>query len=274
MSIRASFSVPRLKKKVKHWLYHRCPVRAGWMSYFGTKIYFPRNCHLVNRVIQCGIYEPELLGDIQTVLRGEGVHFDIGANIGLMAVPLLSEDPNIIIHSFEPSPVTFTYLTRTHRESSHKHRWHISDVALAADDGTTSFCMHPESEGAFDGISDTGRVPDGQLVQVKMLMLDTYWEHAGKPAVRTIKIDVEGFEDEVLRGAGKVLRQCRPVVFLEWSKENLRPGIKAASIMSLATQLEYQVYSLPGRQRILDLTDLLTSMKFTESFMMAPIVSE
>jgi FkbM family methyltransferase len=241
------------------------------MRYFGERVYFPRDCHLVARVLHAGVYEPELIDELISALRGGGVHFDVGANIGLMAIPLLNAVPDVYIHSFEPSPRTFQYLQRTHRETKFRARWAIADVALSSSSGVTSFCMHNESDGAFDGILDTRRAKNGEIVEVSMITLDTYWIEAGRPAVNTIKIDVEGFEDEVLKGGKLLLSTCRPLVFLEWSAANLRPGLQVAEILNVATKLGYRIYSLPWRQSLFDATDLVTAMRFSESFMLAPI---
>ncbi len=53
-----------------------------------------------------------------------------------------------------------------------------------------------------------------QTIKVANVRLDDYWDTINMP-VKLIKIDVEGAELEVLRGAEKLLAQCKPVLLIE-----------------------------------------------------------
>ena len=52
-------------------------------------------------------------------------------------------------------------------------------------------------------------------VRVPCVTLDDLWEGAGRPWVSFAKIDVEGAEDDVLRGALGMIAACRPTLIVE-----------------------------------------------------------
>ena len=69
-----------------------------------------------------------------------------------------------------------------------------------------------QPDGAFNSLEANGN-GSGPIVEVERL--DDVWEGAGRPAVSVVKIDVEGFELEVLEGSQALLRDSQPVVLVE-----------------------------------------------------------
>jgi hypothetical protein len=53
--------------------------------------------------------------------------------------------------------------------------------------------------------------------------LDSWWDRSGRPEVDVLKLDTEGSELLILRGACALIEHCRPVVFLEIHEQNLEP---------------------------------------------------
>src|SRR5438132_996545 len=87
-------------------------------DYFGTKIYFPRNSVLFKLVCVQGIYEDQYLRILLKLCqKPDSVFFDVGANIGLLSVPILATNPSAQVVSFEPSPNSLPYLLKTREES-------------------------------------------------------------------------------------------------------------------------------------------------------------
>ena len=59
-------------------------------------------------------------------------------------------------------------------------------------------------------------------MSVQTETLDGWWRGHGRPSIDVVKVDAEGAELLILRGADEVLAQCRPTIFLEISQDNLR----------------------------------------------------
>ena len=257
-----------LRRRLRWWILNDFPLSRGQFKYCGSRVFFPRHCHLLERLQREKIFESELVDGVLKSLNAGGVYFDVGANIGLLAVPILQRKPDVVVHSFEPSPTTIKFLQRTWEANPHRERWKINEIALGAAEGTATFYVHSADVGAFDGLSDTGRAGEAKKVDVAVSTLDTYWTSIGCPKVDCIKIDVEGFEVNVLQGGRRLLTECRPIVFLEWTELNLDSSTKPGLLLDTAKSLSASVYTYPFLQPIRDEDDLKVAMRFGESFIL------
>jgi FkbM family methyltransferase len=151
---------------------------------------------------------------------------DIGAAAGTMTVPYaLSFPEGLRIVSFEPSQRARDYLERTLAQNGSRNvtvlPFALSDVA-----GDVSFMELPE-----DSSGPTPFLPEGSRLQlvteelypgavqypVEVRTLDSLSEQLRFCEAETIvvKIDVEGFEDKVLRGALKTLERFKPFLSID-----------------------------------------------------------
>ena len=235
----------RIKGKIKRWLYGSVPGYSGRFPYFGTTVYFPKGSHLFDRVCAAGIYELDILTLLRKLIEPQSYYFDVGANIGLMSVPILKDIPGCHVISFEPSPNALPYLLRTLSESDYRDRWTVVGQALGGASADTQFCINEPGLGAFDGIQDTHRVKSKSTISVSMTTLDLVWREIGKPKVSMIKIDVEGSELEVLKGATDCLQQDKPFVLLEWNSTNLKANrVDPYLLLDFAQTHDYAIFSV------------------------------
>jgi FkbM family methyltransferase len=260
-----------LRRKFKRWLYGRCPGFAGAFPYYGARVFFPRNSIIFKLACEQGIYESENQRVLLSALRSDATVLDVGANIGLLSVPLLASDKSIRVISIEPSPTTAQYLQKTVNESAWRERWTALAVAAGDHEGTIDFFCADPALGAFDGIRDTHRAGATQKVSVPLSTIDRVWRDANRPDVCAIKIDVEGAEASTLRGARECITTCRPVLLVEWTLVNLVAfGCPPETLLILATELGYQVFAMPGLIPITSAIHLRTQMMFNESFVLLP----
>jgi len=137
-------------------------------------------------------------------LAKDAVVWDIGANIGVHSTQLADVAKNI--YSFEPHPVMYSLLERNTATLDN-----VSIFNMAAGDSTDDVMMMDvdqiEEEGNFGtvSISDKGTVP------VKQIILD----EQDLPAPNLVKIDVEGYEINVLHGMEKIIDQHTPHINIE-----------------------------------------------------------
>ncbi len=74
-----------------------------------------------------------------------------------------------------------------------------------------------------------------------------------------IKIDVEGFEYEVLKGGETKIKQNQPIVILEYSydqMEKLKPGTSKELYNFIDQTLNYQIIDLKSQEKILDFSQI------------------
>jgi len=153
-------------------------------------------------------FEPDMVRLFQTLAHGTVL--DIGANIGCTA--LLFSDLADHVHAFEPSPTTHELLVRNVRGAKGIT---THNVGLGDAPGTTELTFAPNNRsGGF--VSNRTSASAGHTVEkISIDTLDRVAGELGLTSVDFIKIDVEGFEAHVIRGARKTLSRYSPIVVLE-----------------------------------------------------------
>ena len=261
----------KLKQNAKYWLGSKFGPTKGKIKYFGTDVYFPIGHELFYRICDQGVYEASLLNAIKNHLPADGLLFDIGANIGLTAIPLLNMFPECRVISFEPSPNSLPYLKKTQGASQLGDRWTVVEKAVGETSGKIHFEINSQADGAFDSRQSTGRKSNVAVTSVPMTTVDEAWQNLGKPNLAVVKIDVEGFEKEVLAGAEECLNENRPVVILEWSRANLNGlGRDPFELIELANNAGYEVISMDSGRHVANETVLSYEMLSTENFLLFP----
>ena len=261
----------RLKSRIKRWLYGSCPGFSGSFPYCGVRTYFPRNSLVFAIACDHGLYEWDNVRLLFSSLRKNATAFDVGANIGLMAIPLLEREPTLSVISVEPSPHNYESLIRTAKESSYHSRWEIVTKALSDHTGETEFHCSAPGLGAYDGLTVTGRSGPMTTIRVPLATLDEVWRGKGQPSTCAIKIDVEGAELQVLRGAAGCIKSERPLILVEWNETNLNGfGCPAEALLDFANESGYDVFAAPNLVRVASPSHLRALMQFGESFALLP----
>lgn len=134
---------------------------------------------------------------------------DVGANEGQTARRVLAEFPRATVHCFEPAPETFKMLERNVGADA---RVRLEQVACGSSVGSVDF--HVTSNHWCSSVlapSDLGKRFYGdwyqtrQVVKVPMTTLDAWMAQRGVSRVDVLKIDAQGYDLEVLRGATRML---------------------------------------------------------------------
>lgn len=206
---------------------------------------------------------------MQAFARAGSYVLDIGANIGLMSVPVLAAHRDVRVVSFEASAGTAQFLRRTREESAFSDRWDVVAKAVGGAAGTAEFHVGPVEAGAYDGFKNTGRAAGGSAVAVEVTTVDLEWKARDCPDVSVIKIDVEGAEYDVLLGAMECIGRCRPALVIEWSPKNIGAyGRTMDDLLAIARRLGCRVWALPNLVEIADPIGLQVQASATESYLL------
>ena len=164
----------------------------------------------------------ELAAVAAAVLPPDGVVLDVGANIGLSVLAWAPLVPQGRIVAVEPSPRTARALARTVALNGLGGQVAVEAVALGATPGEAAFHAAAHSAGAH--LMDPGTLDAASLPQVRVPVetVDALVARQGLGRLDLIKIDVEGFETEVLDGAAATLARFRPVVLAEFNAWTLQ----------------------------------------------------
>lgn len=202
----------------------RLPHGRRTTEYAGFTLVYSRRNSLVERIERWGSYEQATIDAITRALSASASRtlVDVGANIGLVSLAVLATLPDAKVYAFEPGAQQRSLLAETIRRNGLERRLELSPLALSDTAGEARFAVHPSRNAAGDGFRDTGRSGRSRLVTVETETLDAWWEKQGRPEVAVVKLDTEGSELLILRGAAVMIGRCRPVLFLEIQEENLR----------------------------------------------------
>jgi len=182
-------------------------------------VFDARKLHF-SRIYDKQIYnlcEPELAILLEVFLTGDRVFYDIGSNWGYFSLYASAlPDYHGPIHGFEPVEETYSDLQDWVQQLGRDKRVSCHKIALSDTDGVAQMgVIHEDS-----GLASLARAEDAdsEKQQVQTCRLDSL----NLPKPDFIKLDVEGYEFEVLQGGLKTLLENKPmIVFENWlSREN------------------------------------------------------
>jgi FkbM family methyltransferase len=192
---------------------------------------------IVNAESRWGI---DLFDDLQK-LADPGtfrVVFDVGANVGEMAALFVKHFPAATVHAFEPVGSTFAELQRALGYNSRLalHKFAAGDTA-----GPATIRLFDDSgkNTLVSELTDNCRTNPSGLEKVQMFRLDAFISELKVGFVDLLKIDVEGFEEKVLRGCGKNLKPEKiRYIFFEFHRINRLGGKSAVTGHSRLGELD------------------------------------
>lgn len=164
---------------------------------------------------------------------------DVGANKGefsLLASQLVGPGGQVL--SFEPEPENSEWIRRS-IELNERTNIRQFELALSDENGTAEFYLG-EKSGWHTLVPDQPRRDVGRI-EVETRTLDSLLAEQGIEEVHMMKIDVEGAELSVLRGATETLRRSRDLVLL--LDVHPRLGVDPKQLCVLLTQQGYSIHA-------------------------------
>lgn len=166
--------------------------------------------------------EPTQTAHFSSVVKKGHVVFDVGANVGyytILGARLAGSQGQIF--SFEPLVRNIAYL---HRHVALNKLKNVSIIPSACSDKIEVAGFYPEGNAAIGHLESTSDLPLNGAVKMTLVPTVTLDAVANKLSVRPdiLKIDVEGAELAVLKGAETILSLHKPAIFLSVHSETLR----------------------------------------------------
>ena len=231
---------------------------------------------LVDRIRGGDMYEPQVTRALLALLQRcetAPLFLDIGANIGLISLNLLSLMPSVRIHAFEPGPRTVALLQRTVAANRLEQSMTLHARALTKKTGTAKFAQHSRRHSSGDGFLDTGRAGRSRYIEVRTGTLDGWWHAMRRPRVDVIKIDTEGAELWVLEGGAQMIAHDHPAMVLEINSCNLANYAHGAdAIETLLHGHGYRLQTLAGTA--VPIGELARFAEVANDFIALPTVDE
>jgi FkbM family methyltransferase len=213
------------------------PKVVPWIG--DTKLWIKRGWTGVTGNYYTGLHEFEDMAFLLHVLRPGDVFVDAGANMGTYTV-LASGVCGAYSYSFEPVQATFERLQENIALNHLQKRTTAIQCALGSSTGEIKFTYQQ------DTTNHVATEQDKDFVSVPVKRLDEVVPQT--PVL--IKIDVEGFETEVIRGATQHLNNpALKAIIIELNGSGERYGYNEKAIHEQFLELGFQAYSYEPFQR-------------------------
>ena len=176
-------------------------------TYLGRRFVYPARSWIGAQISNGAEWTP-ILRDLAGLLDEDACIVDVGSNVGASLLQMLAVRPAARAIAIEPSA---RYLSCLRRNLEGFARAEIVPVAIGRRKGKTWLYNNTTSASVVNMTYCGFESLDQQ--QVTMRTLDDLMRHRGRASL--VKIDTDGYDMEVLRGAGGVLRDDQPVVYFE-----------------------------------------------------------
>jgi len=261
MSIRIEISSKLLKSKIfplnlscRIW-HTLCRAKHGEkfffpLSIFGKKMIYGGICGLSNYALFTDLenYEPETIPAVASILlkNYNPVIIDVGANNGQWIMLFKSLNVNASIHCFEPFPELSDFICELVKRNSFKNV-HISSKLVGETAGIGKLHFADQSTDTASTVSDF-QPNYNKTICVEKITIDDYVEEQKIERIHLIKIDVEGGELEVVKGARRVLEEMHPDLLLELLyTEDKSHLYRQNKVVELLKSLGYYFYHIQHR---------------------------
>lgn len=208
-----------------------------------------------------GTHEPHVLKSLGELVRPGMVALDIGAYVGYFTLAMAARTgPTGCVYGFEPNPDQAAWLRRSVSANGLQHTF---TVPCALGSATGNFVLSVPENSSMACIRKEALNTPGNY-DVEMTTLDKWFDST--PNVETvdfIKLDVEGMELDVLRGAINIIEKFKPQIICEI---HIYPGLphRPISVVRWMESRGYRVTILPQQQASVKsktLTDTIAALE-------------
>lgn len=228
------------------------------ISYGFNLIVDPKNdIGLERQIFETGSYETGTLHVISKCLRKGDTFLDVGSNIGLMsllAAKVVGCEGQV--YAFEPESQTFAILSRNIEINGFKNI-KAHELALGASSSTARIFRQVRKREAATLIGPAGNTTGGKEVPIETL--DKFINEKNISNVRMIKIDVQGWELEVLKGAPNILSNPdAPIICIDYSDlHSMHGGLLRDVYDTICASNQYRIFKLQhGKDRAGQLVEI------------------
>lgn len=228
-----------------------CTSRVTVLKYGGFKMRCDLSEMLQRQFYFFGTYlvEEEIIDCWQSLARGAMTIVDVGANAGIYSLAALAVEPRADVHAFEPTPEIANRLQLT-AQLNRLDRLHVHEVAASIESGTAILTRCRGELGSNEGMNFISEVKvTDHTERVQTTSLDRFCADNSINKIDLLKIDVQGHEYAVLRGAEQLISSGQiSTIFMElnWADRS-QPYCPATQSVQFLKRFDY-LFSKPGKQ--------------------------
>lgn len=221
-------------------------VNRDYLGY-KVKFFFFATTKIVSKATKSGIENTLLRNSIKLLKthkteKNDAVILDVGANFGFLSLVwanAISKNGKVI--AFEPNINVYNSFKKAIRANNMESTLHLKNLAVGNKDGSIELFL----SSTTSNILQTGMQQNNKTT-IEMVSLDSFSRRNDIIRCDLVKIDVDGIELEILKGATNLLENCRPIFIVETNSDK--------SIIDFFHQHEYQILDMelnpfhPGEQ--------------------------
>jgi len=233
--------------KQPHWLLTRFRSELGIRNHrkcrllTGQKIIVDPLDSIGKEICQNGCYEPDTVALLDRLLEQGSVYVDVGAHVGhhvLIGSARVGSGGGV--HAFEADPATFRELLRN-VNINRCANVRVNNQAVADNSGTAHFFLADVSLSSANSLGKTVHTSD-KRIDVTVTTLDAYFAACRADRVDVIKVDVEGAELLVLRGAVNALTRYQPTLILEFSRHSAAFNYTSRDLADELRAMDFELF--------------------------------
>jgi FkbM family methyltransferase len=190
-----------------------------------------------------GIYETETVAFLRRIIPAKGVYMDLGANVGAILIPLCKTRGDINAIGVEAAPWIYKYVEHNILLNQLANVRLLNNALFDQDNISLDFYSPHDKYGK----GSLSPVFSKEGVKVMTKKVDTIVKEFSLSRVDAIKIDVEGFEYFVFKGAQELLNspQAPDIIFefVDWAEKQAM-GLMPGAAQQLLLDFGYTLYAL------------------------------
>jgi len=178
---------------------------------------------------------------------------DIGANMGFYSIALATLNPTLKVQSFEPQPRIYSCLATNLNLNNLESQVKIYNYGLGSREDSLKMYI-PAFTGSGGGSFANLHIEEGDAEEVLVPVKPLDILVPTNSNVDLIKIDVEGFEFEVVQGGLELIQRDKPTIVIELLRKWMKPfGKQPQDVINLLKPLGYEVFAI-GSFRLTSIT--------------------
>lgn len=222
------FILTKYKLLIKHF-FRKFELGEDFVHFEGKKIFYDSKYGLAGyQGISCR--HRKLLKNIANIQNAE-VILDVGANVGFFSMLCRELYPDSKIYAFEPVPKTFSCLEKNFKDDD---KTKIFNLALSDYTGKGKMNFNEENS-LISSLSNDGNV------DVEITTLDYFCKDKKINKIDILKIDTEGFEDFVLKGAQNTLSKVKYIIMEITIENNKNYTVSSLFKLLSAENFDFQI---------------------------------
>ncbi|PZV18669.1 MAG: FkbM family methyltransferase [Leptolyngbya sp.] len=207
------------------------------------------NDYAISRpILVKGVHEASVTKVFKQYMKPNLRFIDIGANLGYYSLLVASQCPNSKIYSFEPDLKNFQLFSSSITYNQFQDRIQAYCLAVGSENKiiTISDLGNNSNSGArFTGDNKEVLRPyihgeNPYFREVEAVQLDSFLPDF---KIDLVKIDIEGYEPFAIQGMFNIIKQNKPIIFLEFAPSNLKNiGLtEPEKFLQIFTDMEYNI---------------------------------